>query len=135
MTDTKKAEKIAAKAAVEERKLVAVQAEFALNNKEFAKFLKDQAKAQAKISEMWEDVKSALIEAKYFDVMENENFRVSVSKVAGIKVTDVNELPDKFTETVKVAKTDKIKEHYNLYGKLPKGTKDNSYYRLNKKVK
>lgn len=129
------AEKIAAKAVKEEQKLAKLEQEFALASPEFAKYLKKQAEAQKKISDMWAQVKDALIEAGYFDVLENDNFRISVSKVVGFKVTDVEKLPEAYTETIKVAKTDKIKQHIELYEELPDGVVDNSYYRLNKKIK
>lgn len=135
MSDIKAAEKLALKATKEEQKMLKKVAEFELQNAEFAKFLKTQNEMQRKVNEMWDAVKFALIDAGYFDVIENENFRVSVSKVFGLKVVDVNKLPDEMTETVKVAKMDKVKKHYELYDKLPAGAVDASYYRLNKLVK
>ena len=135
MTDIKNAEKLAKKAAVEEAKVQAIEQKFALENAEFAKFLKAQEERQRKVAKMWDEVKASLIEAGYFDVIENENFRVSVSKVFGIKVVDLAKLPAEFVKTVTVADTDKIKKHYELYETLPEGTADGSYYRLNKKVK
>lgn len=135
MSVTKAAEKLAAKAAQAEVKLTEMDKNFALQNKEFAAYLKKQQEEQKKITQLWNDVKKALIEAEYFDVLENELFRVSVSKVSGITVKDLNEVPEQYTEVVKVAKMDEIKKHYELYGELPAGTVDSSYYRLNKKVK
>jgi hypothetical protein len=134
-TSLKEAEKLALKATREEQKLLKKVTEFELQNAEFAKFLKTQNEMQRKVTQMWDDVKNALVQAGYFDVIENENFRVSVSKVSGIKVVDLDKLPDEFTHTVKVAKADEIKKHYELYGELPDGVVDSSYYRLNKKVK
>lgn len=129
------AEKIAAKAVKEEQKLAKIEHDFALANPEFAQFLKKQADTQKKINDMWAQVKNALVDAGYFDVIENDNFRISVSKVLGFKVEDVEKLPEEYTETIKVAKTDKIKKHIELYEELPDGVVDNSYYRLNKKIK
>lgn len=129
------AEKIAAKAVKAEQKLAKVEQEFALANPQFADFLKKQADTQKKIADMWAQVKDALIEAGYFDVLENDLFRISVSKVVGFKVEDVEKLPEEYTEVIKVAKTDKIKKHIELYEELPDGVVDNSYYRLNKKIK
>lgn len=129
------AEKIAAKAVKAELKLAKVEQEFALANPQFADFLRKQAETQKKITTMWAQVKDALIEAGYFDVLENDNFRISVSKVVGFKVVDVEKLPEEYTETIKVAKTEKIKKHIELYEELPDGVVDNSYYRLNKKIK
>lgn len=126
---------LADKAVAEEKALEAAKQEFALQNAEFAAFLKTQTETQKKIDEMWASVKSALVEADYTDVIDNENFRISVSKVLGIKVVDLDAVPEEYTETVKVAKPDKLKKHYELYGALPTGTVDNSYWRLNKKVK
>ena len=131
----KEVKKIANKAVAEEKALAKLEQEFALQNAEFAKFLKKQTATNAKIAAMWSSVKNSLVEMQYFDILENDNFRVSVSKVLGIKVTDIEKLPAEYTETVKVAKSDKIKKHFELYDKLPAGTVDNSYYRLNKKVK
>lgn len=134
-TSLKEAEKLALKATKEEQKLLAAVAEFQLQNKEFANWLKKQNEMERKVKQMWDAVRDELVQAGYFDVIENENFRVSVSKVSGIKVVDLNKLPDEFTHTVKVAKVEDIKKHYELYGELPDGTVDSSYYRLNKKVK
>lgn len=131
----KAAKLIAAKAAKEEVKLALAEKDFALQNAEFAKFLKRQAEANKRITQMWDEVKSVLIDAGYTDVIENEHFRVSVSKVFGLKVVDLEALPKEFVHTVKVAKVDEIKKHYEMYGELPTGAVDSSYYRLNKKVK
>jgi hypothetical protein len=135
MSDIKNAQKLALKATKEEQKMLDKLTKFELENKAFAKFLKEQKELERKVTEMWTQVKDELIQAGYFDVIENENFKVSVSKVFGIKVVDLEKLPAEYTETVKVAKMDKIKKHYELYDELPTGTADNSYYRLNKKVK
>lgn len=135
MADIKEAQKLALKATKEEQKLLATVAEFQLQNKQFADFLKKQNEMERKVKQMWDEVRDALVQAGYFDVIENENFRVSVSKVSGIKVVDLEKLPDEFTHTVKVAKVEDIKKHYELYNELPEGVVDSSYYRLNKKVK
>lgn len=135
MSDIQDAKKLAAKAVTAEKQLAKMEEQFALQSEEFAKYLKKRDKENKKIKEMWDSVKKTLIDANYFDVIENENFRISVSKVLGVKVVDIDKLPENLTETVKVAKTDKIKKHYELYGELPDGAVDNSFYRLNKKVK
>ena len=135
MNDIKEARKLALKAAKEEQKMLQKMAQFELKNKQFAKFLKQQKEIERKVNDMWASVKNALIEAGYFDIIENEYFKVSVTKVSGIKVVDINKLPEEMTETVKVAKTDKIKKHYELYDKLPDGAVDSSYYRLSKHLK
>lgn len=134
MADVKEAEKLAADAVATEKKLAKLQDEFALSNPEFAAFLKRQAEMNEKIAGMWNAVKAALVEAGYTDVLENELFRISVSKVFAFQA-DVEKLPAEYTETVKIAKKDKIKKHYELYEELPDGAVDTSYYRLNKKVK
>lgn len=131
----KDAKKLADKATKAEQSMLAKQTEFQLQNKEFANFLKEQAERERRVKQMWDDVKDALVQAGYFDIIENENFRIHVSKVSGIKVTDVDKLPKEFTQVVKVAKVEDIKKHYELYGELPTGVVDSSYYRLNKKVK
>jgi hypothetical protein len=135
MADLKEVNKLAQKATKEEQKVLAAATEFQLQNKEFANWLKVQSERERKVKQMWDEVKEALVAEGYFDVIENENFRVSVSKVSGIKVVDLDKLPDEFTHTVKVAKVEDIKKHYELYGELPDGAVDSSYYRLNKKVK
>lgn len=135
MKKIKEIEKKADKAAKEEMKLMIDEHEFALQNAEFAKFLKAQKSRQLAIDKMWNEVKYALIEAGYTDVIENEHFRISLTKVPAIKVTDVEALPKEFTEVVKVPKTQAIKDHIAAYDELPSGVVDNSYYRLNKKVK
>lgn len=135
MSELKEAEKLAKKAAKKEAEVLAIEQKFALENAEFATFLKKQEERNREVAKMWDGVKQALIEAGYFDVIENENFRVSVSRVFGIKVTDVNALPKEFKKTVEVPETEKIKKHFELYNELPEGTADGSYYRLNKKVK
>lgn len=128
------AKKLAAKAAKEEKKLAKIKQEFALANPEFANFLKQQDAINKKINDMWAQVKNALVEAGYTDVIENELFRISISPVFAFEA-DVNQLPDEYTETVKVPIKHKIKKFYELYGELPKGAVNTSYYRLNKKVK
>ena len=135
MDAVKQAEKLAKKAAKKEAEVLAIEQKFALKNAEFAKFLKQQDERNREVAKMWDGVKQTLIDAGYFDVIENENFRVSVSRVFGIKVVDVNELPKEFKKMVEVPETDKIKKHFELYNELPAGTADGSYYRLNKKVK
>jgi hypothetical protein len=131
----KQVEKIARKAATAENKLLVKDKQFELANAALAKHLKDHDADQRKIDAMWAEVKQTLIDAGYTDVIENESFRISVSKTFGFKVPDAKALPKEFSETVLVPKTDKIKEHHKLYNELPKGAVDNSFYRLNKKVK
>lgn len=135
MSDTKDIEKLALKATREEAKVAQKIAEFEIANPDFAKQLKIHNEMKRQVDAMWDGVKNALVQAEYFDVIENENFRISVTKVSGIKVVDLEELPAEFVHTVKVAKTEDIKKHYELHGTLPEGVVDSSYYRLNKKVK
>lgn len=135
MSNIQDAKKLASKAVTAEKQLTKMEEQFALQSEEFAKYLKKRDKENKKIKEMWDSVKKTLIDAEYFDIIENDNFRISVSKVLGVKVKDVEELPEEYTETIKTAKVDKIKKHYELYGELPAGAIDNSFYRLNKKVK
>jgi len=125
---------LALKAAREEKKLAKLQEKFALQSPEFAKFLKKQKETNDKIADMWNQVKQALVDAEYFDVIENDNFKISVSKVLNFDA-DVDKLPEDYTETIKVPIKDKIKKHFELYGELPVGATDTSYFRLNKKVK
>ena len=131
----KSAKSLALKATKEERKMLEKVQTFELQNKQFANFLKQQREMERKVKEMWDAVKVALVEANYTDVIENENFRISISKVSGIKVTDIDAVPREFKEKVWIPKTDEIKKHVELYDKVPEGVKDNSYFRLNKKVK
>lgn len=128
------AKKLATKAAAEEKKLAKLQDKFALSNPAFASFLKQQAEMNDQIATMWNKVKKALVDAGYTDVLENELFRISVSKVFAFEA-DVEKLPAEYTATVKIPLKDKIKKHYELYEELPEGAKDTSYFRLNKKVK
>lgn len=135
MAKLSEAEKLAAKAAKEEKKLIKLEHDFALANPEFANFLKEQQQTNKKIAAMWDAVKQALVDAGITDVLENDLFRISLSRVFAIEVTDVNALPGDYTETIKIAKKDKIKKHFELYDELPAGVIDKSYFKLNKKVK
>lgn len=134
MSDTKKVEKLATEAVEAEKTLATLESEFALANPAFAEFLKSQQETNQKIAQMWAQVKDALVEAGYTDVLENDLFRISVSRVFAFEA-DVEKLPADYTETIKVALKDKIKKHFELYETLPAGATDKSYFRLNKKVK
>lgn len=91
------------------------------------------------LSDTWEAVKADLIAKEDFDVHEvlsvksAQRVRFSVSKVVKIGIDNVDEVPEEFVVMKKVADTDRIKQYYELYGKLPEGCSDKSYYRLNKK--
>ena len=135
MADTKIAEELAIQAVEEEKALKLIEEEYALQSAEFAAFLRTQQDTQKRIDEMWANVKKALIEAEYFDDLENDNFKISVTKIANPKVTDIEQLPENLVEVIKVAKMDKIKEHFKLYDELPAGVVDQPIYRLNKKIK
>lgn len=134
MSNKSKAEDLAKKAVIKEQNLIKAKAKFELENAEFAKFLKKQSATQKQINDMWSEVKQSLVEAEYYDVIENDNFKISLSRVANFD-TDVEILPEDYTETLKVAKKDKIKKHFELYGEWPEGASDKSYYRLNKRIK
>lgn len=127
-------EKMALQAVKQEKQLAEEEAKYAAQNKKFAAFLKKQTETQQQIAKMWATVKEALVAAKHYDVIDNENFRISISSVFAFEA-DVEKLPPEYTETIKVAKKDKIKKHFELYDELPTGVTDKSYYRLNKKVK
>lgn len=135
MTDIKQAEKLATEAVAAEKQLTKMEQEFALANPAFAEFLKKQQETNQQIAQMWAKVKDALVAAGYTDVLENELFRISISPVFAFEVEDVDKLPKDYTETVKIAKKEKVKKHFELYGEMPDGAANKSYYRLNKKVK
>ena len=84
----KAAKSLALKATKEERKMLEKVQLFEIQNKKFANFLKAQREMERKVADMWDAVKQALMEADYTDVIENENFRISLSKVSGVKVED-----------------------------------------------
>lgn len=130
-----KAMELATRAIEEEKALQAIEEKYALTSKKFAEFLKIQKETQDNVKKMWEDVKKALIEAEYFDDLENDNFKISVTKILNPKVQDIEKLPEDLVEMVKVAKMDKIKSHYERYNELPEGVVDQPIYRLNKKIK
>jgi hypothetical protein len=135
MGKVEEAKELANQAVVEERRLSEIEQEFALASPQFAKYLKAQKEVQTKIDKMWADVKASLIEAEYTDVLENDNFKISISKVPSYKVVDIEKVPEEYTEVVKQAKMDKIKQYIELYEKIPEGIADSSFYRLNKKIK
>jgi ABC-type uncharacterized transport system substrate-binding protein len=134
-TEVNAIEEMANKIVEEEKTLVKLQEDFALQSAEFAAYLKTQQEAQKNIDNMWANVKKALIEAEYFDVLENDNFKISVTPVTSIKVVDVDKLPENLVEMVKVAKMDQIKKDFEYYNTLPDGVVNQPIYRLNKKVK
>ncbi|MDP4226020.1 MAG: hypothetical protein Q8910_06535 [Bacteroidota bacterium] len=133
MADVKKAEKLALEAIEEEKVLLQREEKFALANPQFAEFLKQQKEIQAKIDDIKAQVKQTLIDAEYTDVLENDLFKISITKVSHPKVVDVDKVPKKYQKTQ--PDTDKIKKDFDLYGTLPEGVIDGSFYKLNWKVK
>jgi uncharacterized membrane-anchored protein YjiN (DUF445 family) len=133
--ETKQVETLAQQAVEEEKALKVLEEKYALTSKKFAEFLKVQKESQNKVEAIKKQIKEALIENEYFDDLENDNFKISVTKIANPKVTDIELLPENLVEVIKVAKMDKIKDHYKLYEELPQGVIDQPIYRLNFKVK
>lgn len=93
---------------------------------------------KAAVDNAWDTLKQRLIDLQDFDVHEatvgNYKCRLSVSKTVKIGVSDIDKVPSEFVETKKVADESKLKKYYELYGEIPDGCVDKSFYRLNKKI-
>lgn len=107
-------------------------------NPELFAQIKAVEEAKKNIDTMWSALKEKLVEANDFDVheVEQEGFvcSYSVSKTSKIVPVDMDKVPEEFTEVKKVADPAKLKAYYELYGEVPAGCEDKSFYRLNKKI-
>ena len=94
--------------------------------------------AKAKVDDMWDALKQKLILDEDFDVHEvtrdGLTCRFSVSKTVKVVATDIDEVPEDLVEERKVVNEKKLKNYYELYGEVPSGCEDRSFYRLNKKI-
>lgn len=107
-------------------------------NPEFFAQVKAIEDAKKNIDTMWEALKEKLLKENDLDVHEvvsgNTKCRFSLSKTSKIGVVDIDKVPEEFVETKKVADPLKLKQYYELYGEVPEGCEDKSFYRLNKKI-
>lgn len=117
-----------------EAKELALKAE----NPEFFAQVKAVEDAKKNIDKMWEALKEKLLADEDLDVHEvvigNTKCRFSLSKTSKVGVVDIDKVPKEFVETKKVADATKLKQYYELYGEVPEGCEDKSFYRLNKKI-
>ena len=90
------------------------------------------------VDKLWEKLKEKLIEAGDTDIHEvregDYKCTFSISKTSKVGVVDIDKVPAEFVETQKVANAKKLKQYYELYGEVPEGCEDKSFYRLNKKI-
>lgn len=93
---------------------------------------------KAAVDALWEKLKEKLIEQGDTDVHEvvegDYTCRFSISKTSKVNVVDIDKVPAEFVETKKVADPAKLKGYYELYGEVPEGCEDKSFYRLNKRI-
>lgn len=103
----------------------------------FAQIKKINEQKEA-VDKLWEKLKEKLIAAGDTDVHEviNGDYKCtfSISKTSKVGVVDVDKVPEQFVETKKVADPAKLKAYYELYGEVPDGCEDKSFFRLNKKI-
>lgn len=90
------------------------------------------------VDNLWNKLKEKLIEAGDTDVHEvhegDYKCTFSLSKTSKVGVVDIDKVPEEFVEVQKVADPKKLKSYYELYGEVPAGCEDKSFYRLNKKI-
>lgn len=100
--------------------------------------IQDINERKAKVDKLWEALKQRLVEEGDTDVHEVREgdyvCRFSLSKTSKVGVTDIEKVPSEFVEVKKVADPTKLKQYYELYGKVPEGCEDKSFYRLNKRI-
>ena len=94
-------------------------------------------KARKEVESLKATVKTYLDEQKDYDVHDEGEVRVSLSRIVKIAVGDIDKVPDEYkeTQTLVVANEKKAEEHLRIYGTLPEGFIDKSYSRFNWKVK
>lgn len=85
----------------------------------------------AKLIEMREELKTALVTAEDYDIHEVDGRQVSLTKVVKMKVKDIDEVPAAFKQTMEVADEKRAAKYYKLYGEAPAGFEDASYNKLN----
>lgn len=100
--------------------------------------IKEINERKAAVDKLWEKLKAKLVEEGDTDVHEvyegNYKCTFSLSKTSKVGVVDINKVPEEFVEVKKVADPAKLKAYYELYGEVPAGCEDKSFYRLNKKI-
>lgn len=77
-----------------------------------------------------DEVKGMLIAAEDFDLHKVDGVKVSVCPVVKLEVEDLDAVEDKYKSTEVVANVKKAQEAKKLFGELPAGFKDKTYYRL-----
>lgn len=76
------------------------------------------------------EVKEGLIAMEDFDLHKVQGVKVSVCPVVKLAVEDEDKVPDKYKSTEVVVDVKKAQEYKKLYGKMPDGFADKTYYRL-----
>lgn len=77
-----------------------------------------------------EEIKAALIANEDFDLHKVDGVKVSVCPVVKLEVEDIDKVEDKYKSTEVVADVKKAQEAKKLFGELPAGFKDKTYYRF-----
>lgn len=97
--------------------------------------INEQKKA---VDSLWDKLKERLVAEGDTDIHEvregDYKCTFSLSKTSKVGVVDINKVPEEFVEVQKVADPKKLKSYYELYGEVPAGCEDKSFYRLNKKI-
>lgn len=100
--------------------------------------IKEINEAKANVDKLFEKLKAKLVKDGDTDIHEVSDGRMkmvfSLSKTSKVGVVDIEKVPDEFIETQKVADPKKLKAYYELYGEVPEGCEDKSFYRLNKRI-
>lgn len=100
--------------------------------------IKEINEQKAGVDKLFEKLKEKLVAEGDTDVHEVSDgtykMTFSLSKTSKVGVVDIDKVPDEFIETQKVADPKKLKAYYELYGEVPAGCEDKSFYRLNKKI-
>lgn len=100
--------------------------------------IKEINEQKAGVDKLFEKLKEKLVAEGDTDIHEVSDGKYkmtfSLSKTSKVGVVDIDKVPEEFVETQKVADPKKLKSYYELYGEVPAGCEDKSFYRLTKKI-
>lgn len=134
--DIQELEKLIEEAVNTEQALSIREDELALQNKQFADYLKEKKHNDEKLEVLWEQVKSFMIENK-ISTHDTPFISLSLSPSGKFRPTDgtpIENISDELCDVVKKLNNKKIKAFIELNGKMPEGVESTGFI-LRKKLK
>ena len=98
----------------------------ALQNKEFANYLKAKKHLDEEMEVLWGMVKQEMID-RGISEHDTDFIKLKLTPSGKFKADNIEELPDEFCDIKKTVNNRKIKAYQEMHGKLPDGVQPTGY--------